>query len=88
MSKEIWITDDDRAVCASLSLLLKRAGFNSRVFHNPEEFFTALDSDTPDLLLLDMNYTISTTGARGLAVLKDIQQIAPALIPQSMMPRL
>jgi len=78
-TKQIWITDDDRAVCVSLSLLLKRAGFACRVFHHPDEFFRALRIESPDLLLLDMNYTIDTSGKRGIATLKEIMEINPKL---------
>lgn len=79
LNKQIWITDDDRAVCVSLSLLLKRAGFKTRVFHHPDDFFAALRSETPDLLLLDMNYTIDTSGKRGIATLKQIMETNPKL---------
>ncbi len=78
-TKQIWITDDDRAVCVSLSLLLKRAGFKCRVFHHPDDFFRALREESPDLLLLDMNYTIDTSGKRGIATLKEIMEINPKL---------
>ena len=77
--KTVWITDDDRAVCTSLALLLKRAGFDCRTFHRPDDFLSALRAETPDLVLLDMNYTIDTSGRRGLAVLRELTEMQPKL---------
>lgn len=76
-NKRIYIVDDDRAVCVSLQLLLKRAGYETRVFHNPNGLFDEIGDNPPDLILLDMNYTIDTSGKGGLAALKKILEINP-----------
>lgn len=71
----IYIADDDQAVCISLALLLRRAGFEQKTFNHPRDLVTALEQQKPSLVLLDMNYTIDTSGRKGIATLKDILAI-------------
>lgn len=73
MSK-ILIVDDDRAVCQSISLLLKRSGFDTLVMHGPKDALEAFDNWQPDLVILDMNFTIDTTGKQGLKLLKELKK--------------
>ena len=76
-TKTIWIIDDDPAVCSSITLLLKRAGFSCQSFSHPNKLWEALSKSQPDLLLLDMNYRVETSGKQGLATLKKIRATAP-----------
>ncbi len=78
-TKEILLIDDDQTVCISIGLLLKRAGFRSRSVHRPRDIFPALAEKLPDLVLLDMNFTIETTGRKGLEILNNIRQEYPQL---------
>lgn len=69
----ILIIDDDIAVRTSLSLLLKQAGFLSISASSPDEAGRLTDEDKFDLIIMDMNYSLGTTGEEGLALLKQIK---------------
>jgi DNA-binding NtrC family response regulator len=78
-SHSILIVDDDVAVITSLNLLFKQAGFRSRAAHNPEEASKIIREDTFDLVLLDLNFSRSTTGEEGLAFLKQLKNLLPGV---------
>ena len=73
----ILIIDDDKAVCASIGLLLKKQGYEQQHVNHPSEVLDRLDSFKPNLILLDMNFTIETSGRQGLALLKKIREYHP-----------
>lgn len=73
----ILIIDDDEAVCVSLKLLLKRAGYSVASINRPQEMQGALSHAPPDLVLLDMNFTIDTSGRQGLRLLRQLQEQQP-----------
>ncbi len=73
----ILIIDDDKAVQVSLQLLLKQQGWQSRTASNPKEAMQRLAEEVPELILLDMNYTVETTGEEGLALLTEIRKVVP-----------
>ncbi len=75
----ILIVDDDIAVRTSLSLLFKQHGHKSDMAENPKEAFAKLEKQAYDLVILDMNFTVETTGDEGLATLKEMKQKHPAL---------
>lgn len=82
----LLLIDDDRAVTASLRLLLGRNGFRVSVLHHPRDIEEVLLSRTSgfaktayDLVLLDMNFAITTTGKAGLDALDLIKELAPKL---------
>ena len=79
MKPNILIIDDDKAVCMSITLLLKRRGFVSRYINRPTDVEAALTEAIPDLILLDMNFTIDTSGKQGLKILKFIRENFPAI---------
>ena len=66
----ILIIDDDSAVRSSLSFMLKRAGYEAQTVPGPREAMEVVRSVAPDLILMDMNFTLSTTGEEGLTLLK------------------
>lgn len=72
-NQTILVIDDDRAVCTSLKLMLKRAGFTVEIVHYPKDALELLQEIRPDLILLDMNFSIDTSGLQGLKLLGDIQ---------------
>ncbi|WP_317040448.1 response regulator [Hymenobacter coccineus] len=76
----ILIVDDDLAVRTSLGLLLKQAGYATRAADGPAGALAAVRAETPALVLLDMNFSRATTGDDGLALLREIKQLAP-LVP-------
>ena len=69
---KILIIDDDQAVCSSLRLLLKKKGYNAHAVNHPSVALETVVEFEPDLILLDMNFTINTTGKQGLALLRRI----------------
>lgn len=75
----ILIIDDDMAVCASLSLLLKQNGFKSISANGQEEAEKHLKEKNIDAVLLDMNFSMETTGEDGIAMLQQIKRSKPAL---------
>jgi len=75
----ILIIDDDIAVCASLSLLLKQEGFKSITAHGSEEATLQLKEKQVDAVLLDMNFSMETTGEDGLELLRQIKKSNPML---------
>jgi DNA-binding NtrC family response regulator len=79
MSKRILIVDDDTGVVASLSLVLKQAGFKSDDADRPESAFRLLKKRYYDLVLQDMNFSRKTTGEEGLEMLAKLKAQYPQL---------
>jgi DNA-binding NtrC family response regulator len=75
----ILIVEDDLAVCTSLKLLLKRAGFQAIAIQRPQELEAVLQAQEPDLVLLDMNFAIETSGKQGLRLLQQLLDWKPGL---------
>ena len=75
----ILLVDDDEAIRASLSLLLKQAGYAVQSAAHPEEALEKLALAVPQLLISDMNFSIETSGEEGLAFLKEVKQRYPLL---------
>lgn len=73
----ILIIDDDSAVRSSLSFMLKRAGYEAQVVPGPREAIEVVRTVAPDLILIDMNFTLSTTGEEGLTLLKQVKVFRP-----------
>jgi len=79
VAEKILILDDDRAVCAGLRMLLTKAGYQVTILHTPVELAATLAKDNPDMVILDMNFSIDTSGKQGLKVLEYIVGEQPAL---------
>ena len=75
----ILIIDDDIAVCTSLSLLLKKEGFEAQTVHTPSDATDFLRENTPELILLDMNFSNDTSGDDGLKMLTLIKKRTPSV---------
>lgn len=73
----ILIIDDDIAVCTSLKLLMKRAGFSATAISRPKQMQAAIEARLPSLILLDMNFTIDTSGRKGLQLLQQLSEQHP-----------
>lgn len=73
----ILIIDDDSAVRSSLGFMLKRAGYEVEVVSGPREAMEVVRSVTPALMLMDMNFTLSTSGEEGLTLLKQVKIFHP-----------
>lgn len=76
---KILIIDDDHAVCLSLKLLLKKKGYEALAVHHPSVVMETIAEFNPNLILLDMNFTINTTGKQGLAMLSRILEDHPTM---------
>jgi DNA-binding NtrC family response regulator len=75
----ILIVDDDAAVCASLRLLLKQAGFEPHTCGDPDAVLARLDEQPFGLLLQDMNFSAATHGQEGLRLLQAVKARHPSL---------
>ena len=73
----ILIVDDDSAVRSSLSFMLKRAGYEVKTAPGPREAMDMVRAESPALILMDMNFTLSTTGEEGLTLLKQVKVFRP-----------
>lgn len=73
----ILIIDDDSAVRSSLSFMLKRAGYEVKTAPDPRDAMDIVRTEAPALILMDMNFTLSTTGEEGLTLLKQVKVFRP-----------
>lgn len=73
----ILIVDDDSAVRSSLSFMLKRAKYEVKTAAGPKEAIEVVRAEEPSLILMDMNFTLSTTGEEGLTLLKQVKIFRP-----------
>lgn len=73
----ILIVDDDNAVRSSLSFMLKRAKYEVKTAAGPKEAIEVVRAEEPSLILMDMNFTLSTTGEEGLTLLKQVKIFRP-----------
>ena len=75
-SGRILIADDQADVLAALQLLLKGEGYETRSAQTPEQVLEIMQSDRPELLLMDLNYARDTTsGHDGLGLLRSIRAL-------------
>ena len=73
MNNLILVCDDDNAVRSSIKLVLKRVGYEVECVENPIECIDFVKKTAPSLILLDMNYSNTTTGDEGITLLKQIK---------------
>jgi sigma-B regulation protein RsbU (phosphoserine phosphatase) len=73
-SLKVLLADDQQDVLTALSLLLKSEGWATKSVTSPEDIISALDSDSFDAVLMDLNYQRDTTsGKEGLELLTQIE---------------
>lgn len=75
----ILIIDDDIAVRTSLILLMEGEGYSVKATENPGDALTIIKKQKPDLIILDLNFSIDTSGREGLELLGKIKQINTAI---------
>ncbi|SFV01602.1 sigma-54-dependent transcriptional regulator [Pontibacter akesuensis] len=75
----ILIVDDDIAIRASLSLLLKQNGFTTKEASTPEEAVGLARQHPLQLVIMDMNYSMDTAGHDGLNLLGKMKGLYPKL---------
>lgn len=69
----ILIVDDDKLICSSLAMLLKRVGYETLCVNTPAEAIEVVRNSTPQLILMDMNYSRLTSGIEGITLLKQVK---------------
>ncbi|MDN3547000.1 sigma-54-dependent transcriptional regulator [Mucilaginibacter aquaedulcis] len=75
----ILVIDDDLAVRTSLLLLLKSEGYNALCAENPVDALKIIRKNNPELIILDLNFSIDTSGREGLELLAEIKQVNQAI---------
>src|SRR3989337_1123868 len=75
----ILVIDDDIAVRTSLLLLLKNEGFEVAGVENEEKALIFLEKRTPSLVILDLNFSMETSGDEGMRLLQQIRKMHPVL---------
>lgn len=73
----ILIIDDDAAVRSSLTFLLKRAGYEPEAVPGPQEALAIVRETAPRLILMDMNFTLTTSGEEGIQLLRQVKIFQP-----------
>lgn len=73
----ILVIDDDEAIRLSLGLLLRKAGYECEVAINPNEALQKVRNRNYELILMDMNYSRSTTGREGIELLTKTKIFQP-----------
>lgn len=74
----ILIVDDDTAVRLSLRLLLRSKGYATIKAASPLQALEVVRKTVPRLVLLDMNFSRSTSGEEGIILLREIKIFCPA----------
>ena len=75
----ILIIDDDHAVRTSLLLLIKQEGYAACGASSPQEAMHILGRDAVSLIILDLNFSIETSGVEGIELLQSIRQVNAAV---------
>jgi len=73
----ILICDDDITVRTSLTLVLKRAGYDVATAASQYDAIESVRKKCPELILMDMNYSNTTTGEEGLELLAKVKVLCP-----------
>ena len=73
----ILIIDDDSAIRTSLSFMLKRAKYEVQAVATPKEVMAVVRSVCPELILMDMNFSLTTSGDEGITLLKQVKIFQP-----------
>jgi DNA-binding NtrC family response regulator len=75
----ILIIDDDIAVRTSLLLLLQNEGYEVGSTGEPKEAIRIIKETLPQLIILDLNFSIDTSGKEGMEVLREIRKITESV---------
>jgi two-component system NtrC family response regulator len=78
-SRRILVCDDDQAVRSSLDFLLTKARYKVSCVSQPEDFVRKIRESDFDLILLDMNFSLSINGEEGIELLQKIKLLEPEI---------
>lgn len=73
----ILIVDDDQSVRMSLGLMLKQAGYDYETVSTEADTMAMVRQRQPELVILDMNLTLSSTGEQGIEMLRKLKILIP-----------
>jgi two-component system NtrC family response regulator len=73
----ILIVDDDIAIRQSIGLMLRQAKFDFEAVSNEADCLVAVRRGNVQLVILDMNLTLATTGEQGIEILRKIKILTP-----------
>ena len=73
----ILIIDDDSSIRSSLGFMLKRARYEVETAASPKEAMEIVRATEPDLILMDMNFTLTTSGDEGIFLLRQVKIFRP-----------
>jgi DNA-binding NtrC family response regulator len=72
---KVLIVDDDKSICTVLSDLMKKEGLEALAAYDGEKALKMLQTDAPDLLLVDMRLP----GMDGMEILRKARELDPEL---------
>lgn len=75
----ILIIDDDLAIQSSLKLLLSEEGYKVAVAGKQGEALRVLKNEPVSVILMDMNFSVETSGRDGLELLSDVKAVWPKI---------
>jgi sigma-B regulation protein RsbU (phosphoserine phosphatase) len=76
----VLIADDQQHILFALQMLLRGSGFSTETVTHPARVLDALESESFDAVLMDLNYTRDTVGgAEGLDLVSKIRALDSAL---------
>jgi DNA-binding NtrC family response regulator len=78
-SHRILVCDDDDAVRSSLGYLLSKAGYTPYFASKPEDITKHVEESDFDIVLLDMNFSLSINGDEGIELLKRLKKLKPSV---------
>ncbi len=70
---DIFIVDDEEALCISVTKILSKEGYRVSSFHTSEEGMSAFDNHEPHLLITDLQLP----GLNGIELLKYVRETKP-----------
>lgn len=73
----ILVIDDDAAIRSALKLLLTRSGYEVEMAASASEAMQCVRRSAPQLMLMDMNFSRSTSGDEGLTLLRQVKLFVP-----------
>ena len=73
----ILVIDDDSAIRTSLSFMLKRLKYDVQAVSTPKEAIAVVRSVAPELIHMDMNFSLTTSGDEGITLLKQVKIFQP-----------
>ena len=75
----ILVCDDDPAIRSSLKFLFNKSGYEVDLATVPEEITTKVRVGNFNLILLDMNFSMTISGEEGLEILQRIRFLRPGI---------